>query len=89
MKLENFYFIGWPAGRGGKIGKIGKNQAWSMFLVNRLTGRQGGQARQVMKAWLGKVEGQKIRQGGHEGMVRQGGRFFFGQAGKVIRLIRS
>jgi hypothetical protein len=30
-----------------------------------------------MKAWLGKVEGQKIRQGGHEGMVRQ--------AGKVVR----
>ena len=70
MKLENFYFIGWQAGRGGKIGKIGKNQAWPMLLVDRLTGKQGGQVDWVMKAWLGKVEGQKIRHGGHEGMVR-------------------
>lgn len=41
-----------------------------MLLVDRLTGKQGGQVDWVTKAWLGKVEGKKSGMEGHEGMVR-------------------
>jgi hypothetical protein len=41
MKLENFYFIGWPAGRGGKIGKNQKKSG----MVNVFSKQVGRQAR--------------------------------------------
>jgi hypothetical protein len=41
MKLENFYFIGWPAGRGGKIGKNQKKSD----MVNVFSKQVGRQAR--------------------------------------------
>jgi hypothetical protein len=89
MKLENFYFIGWPAGRGGKIGKNRKKSG----MVNVFSKQVDRQAR-----WSGKTghEGM-VRQGGRPknqawkvmkawlGKVVR----LLGQAGKVVRQGRS